>query len=207
MDFNNFSIQTIFPTAILTNNISRKFTEEEYNYINNCLETRISNVGNTTSLESYVLDNPALADLKKSIEACIDYYKKEILCPKDDIEIYITQSWLNVSEKGQHHHIHNHTNSFLSGVFYIQTDDKNNKITFHRDRYDMIKLIPKEFNEYNSKSWWLPAEVGNIIIFPSHLQHDVSINESNEPRISLSFNTFIRGTVGEAESLTKIVLR
>jgi hypothetical protein len=37
---------------------------------------------------------------------------------------YITQSWLNYTETNQYHHKHEHPNSLVSGVFYVN-DMKN----------------------------------------------------------------------------------
>ena len=206
MDFKESTIHSIFPTAVLKNNLSRSFTSDEINFFNKCLETRISNVGNTNSQDSYVLDHPTLSTLKKEIELCINYYKDTVLNCKDKIEIYITQSWINVTEQNQYHHLHTHANSFLSGVLYIQSDEENNKITFVQDRYEAIKLIPAEYNQWNSTTWWLPTGVADLILFPSSLTHEVSTNKSVNPRISLSFNTFIKGTLGEPHMLTELKL-
>ncbi len=48
----------------------------------------------------------------------------------NNITPYITQSWLNYTETNQYHHKHQHPNSLVSGVFYINCDDKFDKIKF-----------------------------------------------------------------------------
>jgi len=203
----DFEIQNIFPTPIVTTSIGRKFSQEEIVFFDQCLETRISNLGNTSSENSYVLDSLELATIKQEITACIKYYTDTILKPQDDVEIYITQSWLNVTEQNQNHHKHTHTNSFLSGVLYIQTNTDNGKIFFHNNTYTALTLVPTEFNSWNSKSWWIPTKVGDIVLFPSSLAHDVPTNTSSDPRISLSFNTFIKGTIGKPNTLTQLKLK
>ena len=45
----------------------------------------------------------------------------------------------------------------------------------------------KDKNRYDH-SYWLPPIEGRMLIFPSHLEHDVRENLSNEDRISVSFN-------------------
>ena len=40
----------------------------------------------------------------------------------------------------------------------------------------------------------LPMKRGELILFPSNLQHSVPVNNSEEERISLSFNSWLRVT-------------
>ena len=49
------------------------------------------------------------------------------------------------------------------------------------------KLIFKNSNNYFHTYYFLPTE-GRMLLFPSHLQHEVFENKSNEDRISVSFN-------------------
>ena len=64
----------------------------------------------------------------------------------------------------------------------------------------------KTFNIFNSDSWWLPVETGKILIFPANAPHAVHTKEENHSRISLSFNTFFKGTIGKAARLTELKL-
>jgi hypothetical protein len=50
---------------------------------------------------------------------------RTIICPKNNIELYITQSWLNYTEENQYHHRHEHPNSVVSGVLYFDSDKKD----------------------------------------------------------------------------------
>jgi len=47
---------------------------------------------------------------------------------------------------------------------------------------------------------------GELILFPSNIQHSVPVNQSDEERISLSFNTWIKGNMGKEKMLTYIPL-
>ena len=55
-----------------------------------------------------------------------------------------------------------------------------------------------EGNIWNSSNWELPTKAGDLILFPSYLTHSVPKNESNEKRISLAFNYFLEGTLGDS---------
>ena len=70
----------------------------------------------------------------------------------------------------------------------------------------MIKPEIKNFNFFNSESWWLPVKTGQIMLFPSSLSHSVSIKKGTNTRVSLAFNVFIKGGVGSLNNLTRLVL-
>ena len=72
---------------------------------------------------------------------------------------------------------------------------------------DLIKLTSKEFNFYNSESWWIPVKTGDLVVFPSNFAHSVANTESKNTRISLSFNTFLKGIIGDPDTLTELVIK
>jgi uncharacterized protein (TIGR02466 family) len=151
-----------------------------------------------------ILKNKELTELRDFIEDSMIEYFKAIHAPKFDVSLYLTQSWANYTEKGQHHHKHAHPNSVVSGVFYPQADRAVDKIYFYKDGYERIKVPAKEFNPYNSESWWFEAGTGILYLFPSSLTHMVEAVTAAETRISLSFNTFLKGNIGDNHSLTEL---
>ena len=70
-----------------------------------------------------------------------------------------------------------------------------------------IKLEIKDFNIWNSQSWWFSIKTGDIILFPSSLTHMVETKEGTNTRISLAFNVFIKGTIGDNKLLTELILK
>ena len=46
----------------------------------------------------------------------------------------------------------------------------------------------------------------HLILFPSTISHSVNPNNSDKERVSLSFNTFIKGYVGTKKRLTELKL-
>ncbi|NDF50112.1 MAG: hypothetical protein EB116_08530 [Betaproteobacteria bacterium] len=168
------------------------------------LETR-PNMGNTTSTDNFVLRRSGLTNLRSWIEDCVADYFKATANPKHDVSLRITQSWVNYSEQGQYHHKHAHPNSLVSGVFYINTND-NDRIYFYRSGFQQIKFPTDGWNQWNSESWWFEAIEGRLVLFPSSLEHMVPTVEGEKTRVSLSFNTFPVGTVGEEMDLTGLKL-
>ena len=66
----------------------------------------------------------------------------------------------------------------------------------------------REFNLWNSSQWKVPVNNNKLILFPSWLEHRVESNEKAiTTRISISFNTFVKGTFGAASSLNELILK
>jgi uncharacterized protein (TIGR02466 family) len=112
-----------------------------------------------------------------------------------DTEIYITESWLNKTEAGQSHHRHWHPNSILSGVVTLSGDANSGHLKLVTSQYDTLEFQVVDASIYNSKSWTFQSTAGNIIIFPSNVEHLVEPYHGSEPRITLSFNTFVKGKI------------
>jgi len=108
--------------------------------------------------------------------------------------IKICNYWFNVNVKGNYNTVHNHQHSILSGVYYVDIPDHNmGAIEFYRDD-DAQYYIPENLNRYNqftSTKATYQAQTGLLLIFPSWLKHFVQVNQSDLPRISMSFNTEI----------------
>jgi uncharacterized protein (TIGR02466 family) len=197
-------INNLFPTPVAGFELGRDLSEVEREYLFN-LETR-SNAGNITSVETHVLSHLKLHSLAEFLNSSLQKYFNAVYAPKHDAKLCITQSWVNYTNPGQYHHKHAHPNSLVSGVFYIQAVKETDKLYFFNDPYQQIKIPMKEFNIYNSPSWWLEAATGALYLFPSSLTHMVEEVKGEATRISLSFNTFPRGVVGDEEALNSLKL-
>lgn len=197
-------INNLFPQAIATFELGRDLSKTEQEYLFN-LETR-PNQGNTTSIDSNVLDKPELNLLAEFLNNSLQEYFNSVYAPKNNPDLCITQSWVNYTKQGQFHHKHTHANSIVSGVFYIQAIKDVDRLYFFKDGYQQIKIPAQNFNVYNSESWWFDAVTGGLILFPSSTPHMVDTVKSEETRISLSFNTFPKGVIGEELGLTSLKL-
>lgn len=197
-------IHNLFPIPIGRYELGRDLTAKELSFLKK-QETR-SNMGNVTSTNNTILKSKELTNLRDFIETKVSEYFTEVYKPKHKVGLKVTQSWTNYTENGQYHHKHSHPNSFVSGVFYIQSDKEKDKIYFYRDGYQQIKFPPSEWNIWNSESWWFEVGTGDLVLFPSSLTHMVQTVESEQTRISLAFNTFPVGHVGDEMDLTGLSL-
>ena len=202
-------IQNIFPTPIYTTKIDRGFTKQELNFVEQQKKHCTNNQGNINTKDNYILNRKEFKNIKKFLDKHCKDYLDTIICPKNNIELYITQSWLNYTEANQYHHRHEHPNSVISGVLYFDSDIKNDKILFsHSKGYQQIKpeIDKEKFNLWNSETWFFPVETGNLFMFPSSTTHQVETKKGNNTRISLAFNTFYKGSVGSNTQLTELIL-
>jgi uncharacterized protein (TIGR02466 family) len=198
-------IYPIFPVAVGATSIG-KISDRVKTFVSE-LEYRPS-VFNQTSKNTNILDAPEMAELKPKVEEAIASYFKQTVNTTEDCGLRITQSWAAKTENDQGHHIHNHPNSIFSGVFYVNVSE-GDEIRFHKHhRYS--NLTPESYaetNEYNATYYNFGAHEGVLYIFPSELTHEV-LNRSgkDKTRISVAFNTFYTGTIGNDAALTKLVL-
>lgn len=197
-------IHNLFPIPIGRYELDRDLTDKELSFLKN--QETCSNMGNVNSVNNTILKSDELSDLKLFIDSKISEYFVEVYKPKTKVELKITQSWTNYTENGQYHHKHAHPNSFVSGVFYVQADKEKDKIYFYQDKYQQIKIPPSEWNLWNSESWWFEVGTGGLVLFPSSLTHMVQTVESDKTRISLAFNTFPVGNLGDENELTGLSL-
>ena len=164
------------------------------------------NEGNTSSEDKYLLKQKKLLNLRQFIEKSLHEYFMATYCPKNDTHLKITQSWLNWTKPGQYHQKHAHPNSLISGCYYVNARKDSDKIFFFKDGYQQIKFPPAEWNAYNSESWWYSVGTSDLVLFPSSLTHMVQHIEGEDTRISLAFNTFPIGVIGDENELTALQL-
>jgi uncharacterized protein (TIGR02466 family) len=200
------NINGIFPTPIYISKLGRELTNKELSFIDKTKLDVYKNEGNTTSNDNYILNSKAFSSLKEDLDLRVQDYFDKVISPSNNITPYITQSWLNYTETNQYHHKHQHPNSLVSGVFYINCHEEHDKIKFFNDRYQTIKPEVKDWNIWNSETWWFSVKTGDVILFPSSLTHMVETKQGDNTRISLAFNVFIKGTVGNNKNLTELIL-
>ncbi len=105
----------------------------------------------------------------------------------------LKEMWVNVLDKGGHQAMHNHANSFISGVVYLTSSHPSSQTVFIKSPGGTDFLFKNDHagttaGEFNADKWIAPApEPGDMVLFPSYLLHAVPPNQG-ERRITLSFN-------------------
>ena len=201
----NGNLYSLFGIPLYISSDSYNVNENELKFINE-VEKRYQ-TSHISSQNDYILDNEELQGLKQFCQSWLEEYVYGLLCIEQKIKFYITQSWSNYLDTHIDHHMHMHPNSIISGVFYVQTD--GTPIQFYRKNPQSDLLLHLGFtenNEWNSDSVHFNSEQGKVFLFPSSLPHAVSVNQSNTQRISIAFNTFVKGDIGKAAAYTRLVL-
>ena len=199
----------IFPTNILVDNFKEGVNSDQMNFIMDREWLPFNKINpNLRSYETDILNSDKLKNIRKFIEQNISNYALNVM-GLIDVELYVTQSWLNRNSTGKDHHIHNHPNSIISGVFYVQCKPDTGAIRFHKEMSlnRTIHFSECSKTEFNAPYFDFNVNSNDLILFPSTLSHSVNINTDLEDRISIAFNTFVRGSFGSIDGLTRLELK
>ena len=110
----------------------------------------------------------------------------------------IKEMWVNLMDAGGLQVMHNHANSFISGVIYLTPTHPSSQTVFLKPsggaefvfKHEHANITPTPFN---ADRWVSPApSPGDLVLFPSYVMHAVPPNEG-ERRITLSFNAIPDG--------------
>ena len=139
-------------------------------------------------------EKPQFKKLVNMLYACQKtIYEQEHL----DSEPYLGNMWANINPPGGMNRAHQHPNSLWSGVYYIKAPKNSGHLKIDDPRSSAAMVRP------NQKKGPVPPRLyrethyepiaGRCIMFPSWLMHCVDPNNSNDIRISVSFNFLQKG--------------
>ena len=103
----------------------------------------------------------------------------------------LSGSWYNILPKGGFTHRHRHEGSVLSGAFYWDLPEGD-----HGNLYMISPLVPYKMCEthlaqtpYTYYEFDVPIKSNHLYIFPSWLEHGSRVNNTDQDRFTVSFNT------------------
>ena len=187
------------PIGVYENNC---FDEHDYFYN---LEYHDNDKHFSRTKNTNIIEN---TKLKTWIQECINDYSYNCLATIQ--KLHITQSWClkHFNREAEVYH-HTHTNSIISGAYYIECNTNSSSLHFRspsilaRNQFDW----QKKRRLLETQSWlWKNYEVfikkGMLVLFPSNLEHYVEKKLDKDNRCVLSFNTWFDGPMGDEENLT-----
>jgi len=196
-----FKAHNLWPIPVYESEIPVK---QEWKDIVVNLEYERTHINNSDiSKDRYILNN--ISDLKSDIESHCELFVRKYLKVKDNAKFYLQNSWCNIHGPNEFSQIHHHASSLLSGVYYPIFPNNSGNLCLHKGSHYVnlfhhsILFEYDELNNINSESYIVKIKEGTIVIFPSHLEHSVEKNISNDKRYSIAFNFYVRGKFGKEE--------
>lgn len=161
-----------------------------------CNQIKINDLGRVESnLNGYQSNNIELNNYKE-IEKLMSFIMAQsyvILSHSkvnEKLPLALQECWLNINGKESKNLKHSHGNALLSGVVYIDVPENSGNIRF----YSQLNNSYYYKSYYSSDSEFLHQYISykpinkKVIIFQSHLEHDVEENVTNKERYSIAFN-------------------
>ena len=113
--------------------------------------------------------------------------------------------WVNINPPGTLNRSHCHPGADLSGVFWVKIPPDSGQIAFRNPneytQFNLMTYAPQELQEdfhlYAMRR--MDAQDGAGLLFPADLVHQVEMNQSQEDRISISFNLKFEDTNGGSQ--------
>jgi hypothetical protein len=105
----------------------------------------------------------------------------------------LKEMWVNVLDQGGRQAMHNHANSFISGVVYLTRVHPDARTVFLKAPGGIDFAFKNDHagvttGPFNADKWISPApEPGDVVLFPSYMMHAVPGNPG-ERRITMAFN-------------------
>jgi uncharacterized protein (TIGR02466 family) len=105
----------------------------------------------------------------------------------------IKEMWVNVLDAGGRQAMHNHANSFASGVVYLTPTHPDARTVFMKSPGGTDFAFRNDHSQttlsaYSADKWISPQpDPGDLVVFPSWLMHAVPPNPGPR-RITLAFN-------------------
>ena len=152
-----------------------------------------------------ILNNIELKRIKYLIlENFFDYVDSVL---EIENQFYMCNSWGVTQKKDDFHPNHSHTNAIFSSVFYVHAE--NSSIIFNVEKTKIqegffFEYNVENYNIFNSLSWEVPVETGDIIIFPGQLQHESKTYDGGGDRMIIGSSYFLKGKLGTKDNYNLI---
>lgn len=142
---------------------------------------------------SSFLDDARLDSFKEFVNASANAYAGELL--GIDSDMMLTNAWINQTNTGHLEDAHNHANAYVSGTYYVNFDSEiHSVLEFYKNSSGMslspyIECATKHINLFNANKFiFLDLQEGDLLLWPSHVEHGYSTANTGDNRISISMN-------------------
>ncbi|MBY0553438.1 hypothetical protein K2P97_02845 [bacterium] len=129
--------------------------------------------------------------LEKKINSHVQKFCKSLEYDLKKGSLKMNSFWVNIMPSGAIHTAHIHPHSVISGTYYVDIPTKASAIKFEDPRLGFFMnapLVKENGSRENVRFFSIEPKSGDLILFESWLKHEVPLNQSKKPRISISFN-------------------
>ena len=158
----------------------RKETEDMSELPWNC------NVWSSYAYDSQLYKRPEFQEISRAIAQYVRVYLDKRQW-KNETKILMTELWVNYQSKYQYQEYHDHRERLISGIYYIDVPEGTPGIMMKtplKANFDDLFFNEDAVQEVNH----LKIETGDILLFPSWLDHGGKANMTDSHRVNVSFN-------------------
>ncbi|UWQ21239.1 TIGR02466 family protein [Jannaschia sp. W003] len=134
---------------------------------------------------------PIFAQVVESLDAHAAAFARALHWDLGEKPLRLEDIWINVLPEGGSHSGHLHPHAVISGTTYVAMPEGASAIRFEDPRLPMMMAAPvrtKDAPEDLRAFHYARPAVGDVLLWESWLRHEVPLNQSEEERVSVSFN-------------------
>ena len=132
--------------------------------------------------------------LNQQLALQVTILMNELFGNKAALDVHIQKGWPVICDaNGGAISLHSHRNADLSAIFYIQTETGNDsgQLTFHAPKHFLNNYPYANEGELGGAEIAIQPKRHRLILFPSHLEHEVKPYQGNCKRYSVSYDLSI----------------
>lgn len=134
---------------------------------------------------------PIFADLVTVLDAHVAAFVRDLAFDLDGRELTLEDIWINILPEGGSHGSHIHPHSVISGTTYVAMPEGTSALKLEDPRSARMMAAPtrlRDAREEMRSFVYVKPQVGDVLMWESWLRHEVPMNQSEDDRISVSFN-------------------
>mgnify|MGYP000160781856 CR=1 FL=1 len=161
---------------------NRKLFEEVFQFYKDI------DTGASVKSDLIAYDSPTFKHLQNVImssvgDAVADFENVSRPTSISELVFEMCSAWITIMPPGEFYMMHTHPNAILTGTYYISIPENSGDFAF----LDTQEMAIDPING-KAKLVRVPPKEGNLVFFPAYVMHEVQKNNSNDVRISITFD-------------------
>lgn len=111
---------------------------------------------------------------------------------KKSLKKVIDQCWVNINPPGTYNSMHTHNGGVITGIYYVKVPENSGELQMITPNPAFDFVMKDEYveipNQFNASNIIINPVAGRLYMFPCWIAHQVKINLSAKPRISIAFD-------------------